>query len=111
MVRHAVEGEKFTTLDGKERTLTNRMLLIADETKAVALAPCGWAWCWGGSPLPTFCWKAPASNRRIFAPRQRSLSCARIPLINTERGADVSVCELASRRGAGLLICDTAGGI
>src|SRR2546426_5673915 len=38
IIRRAVEGEKFTTLDGQERTLTNQMLLIADETKAVALA-------------------------------------------------------------------------
>ena len=38
VVRRANEGEKFTTLDGKERTLTNQMLLIADETQAVALA-------------------------------------------------------------------------
>ena len=38
IVRRAAEGEKFTTLDGKERTLTNQMLLIADETKGIALA-------------------------------------------------------------------------
>ena len=38
VVRRAADGEKFTTLDGKERTLTNQMLLIADETKAIALA-------------------------------------------------------------------------
>ena len=38
IIRRATEGEKFTTLDGKERTLTNQMLLIADETKAIALA-------------------------------------------------------------------------
>ena len=38
VVRRAGEGEKFKTLDDQERTLTSRMLLIADETKAVALA-------------------------------------------------------------------------
>src|ERR1700744_50353 len=38
VIRRAAEGEKFTTLDGKERTLTQQTLLIADETKAVALA-------------------------------------------------------------------------
>ena len=38
VVRRATEGEKFTTLDGQQRTLTNQNLLIADETKAVALA-------------------------------------------------------------------------
>src|SRR5262249_57553714 len=38
IVRRATDGEKFRTLDGQERTLTATMLLIADETRAVALA-------------------------------------------------------------------------
>src|SRR5262249_51532731 len=38
VVRRAAEGEKFMTLDGQERKLSSQMLLIADETKAVALA-------------------------------------------------------------------------
>lgn len=38
VVRRAVDGEKFTTLDGQDRTLTSQMLLIADERKAIALA-------------------------------------------------------------------------
>src|ERR1019366_10777003 len=35
VIRLARAGEKFVTLDGKEQTLTDQMLLIADETKAV----------------------------------------------------------------------------
>src|SRR5688572_28674869 len=38
VVRRAGETEKFTTLDGQQRTLTQENLLIADETKAIALA-------------------------------------------------------------------------
>src|SRR5258707_4334353 len=38
IVRRAAEGEKFMTLDGQERTLTDQMLLIADETKSLAVA-------------------------------------------------------------------------
>lgn len=38
VVRRAEEGEKFTILDGRELTLTANALLIADETKANALA-------------------------------------------------------------------------
>ncbi|KRQ87346.1 Phenylalanine--tRNA ligase beta subunit [Caloramator mitchellensis] len=38
IVRRAEEGEKFTTLDGIERTLDDSMLVIADGAKAVAVA-------------------------------------------------------------------------
>src|SRR6185503_10391819 len=38
VVRRATDGEKFTTLDGQERTLTRETLLIADEVKGIALA-------------------------------------------------------------------------
>lgn len=37
-VRHARPGEKITTLDEKERTLSPRMLVIADEEKALVVA-------------------------------------------------------------------------
>ncbi|GFK95259.1 Phenylalanine--tRNA ligase beta subunit [Fundidesulfovibrio magnetotacticus] len=37
-VRRARDGQRFTTLDGQERTLTARDLLICDQAKAVALA-------------------------------------------------------------------------
>ncbi|MBL9139265.1 MAG: phenylalanine--tRNA ligase subunit beta [Verrucomicrobiales bacterium] len=37
VVRRAVDGEKFVTLDGKEHILTSDHLLIADPVKAVAL--------------------------------------------------------------------------
>ena len=38
VVRRATDGEKLTTLDGKERVLTSRMLVIADATKPVVIA-------------------------------------------------------------------------
>ena len=38
IVRHAADGEKITTLDDKERTLTSRMLVIADAEKPVVIA-------------------------------------------------------------------------
>ncbi len=38
LVRRAAEGEKFTTLDDVERTLSSEDLLIADPEKAIALA-------------------------------------------------------------------------
>lgn len=38
IVRPAVEGEKFTTLDHKSRTLTSDTLLICDRVKPIAIA-------------------------------------------------------------------------
>ena len=38
VVRRAADGEKLTTLDGKERTLNNRMLVIADEKSPLVVA-------------------------------------------------------------------------
>jgi phenylalanyl-tRNA synthetase beta chain len=38
IVRRATEGEKITTLDGKERTLDRQMLVIADATRPVVVA-------------------------------------------------------------------------
>ncbi len=38
LVRHAADGEKFTTLDGVDRELDSEMLLICDADKPVAVA-------------------------------------------------------------------------
>ncbi|MCM2275129.1 MAG: phenylalanine--tRNA ligase subunit beta [Candidatus Didemnitutus sp.] len=38
VIRRAVDGEKLTTLDGKERALNSRMLVIADEKSPMVVA-------------------------------------------------------------------------
>jgi phenylalanyl-tRNA synthetase beta chain len=38
IVRHAADGEKIVTLDGKERVLSRRMLVIADANRPVVIA-------------------------------------------------------------------------
>jgi phenylalanyl-tRNA synthetase beta chain len=38
VVRRATDGEKLVTLDGKERTLNGRMLVIADATRPLVIA-------------------------------------------------------------------------
>jgi phenylalanyl-tRNA synthetase beta chain len=38
VVRRATDGEKLTTLDGKERALNSRMLVIADESSPLVVA-------------------------------------------------------------------------
>ncbi len=110
IVRRATEGEKFTTLDGKERTLTDRILLIADETKGVALAGI-----MGGQNseinsatmdvlLESACFKP--QNIRATS---KKLELRTDSSYRFERGADVGICEWASRRAAQLIL-DTAGG-
>jgi len=110
VIRRAIEGEKFTTLDGKERTLTNQMLLIADETKAVALAGV-----MGGKNSEI---NEKTENVLIesayFKPQNIRATSKKLELrtdssYRFERGGDVEICDWASRRAA-QLICDLAGG-
>jgi phenylalanyl-tRNA synthetase beta chain len=110
VVRRAVEGEKFKTLDDKEHTLTNQMLLIADETKGVALAGV-----MGGQNseinektvdvLIESAYFKPQSIRAT----SKKLEIRTDSSYRFERGADVGICDWASRRCAQLIL-QTAGG-
>lgn len=110
VVRRAGEGEKFTTLDGQERTLTRDMLLIADEAKGIALAGI-----MGGQNteindrthdvLIESAYFSPTNIRRT----SKALGLRSESSYRFERGADVGICDWASRRAA-QLICDMAGG-
>jgi phenylalanyl-tRNA synthetase beta chain len=111
IIRRATEGEKFTTLDGKERALTNQMLLIADETKAVALAGV-----MGGKNSEI---NASTTDVLIesayFKPQNIRATSKKLELrtdssYRFERGGDVEICDWASRRAA-QLICDLADGL
>jgi phenylalanyl-tRNA synthetase beta chain len=110
VVRRANDGEKFTTLDGQERTLTRDMLLIADELKGIALAGI-----MGGQNteinndtkdvLIESAYFNPTNIRRT----SKQLGLRSESSYRFERGADVEICDWASRRAA-QLICDLAGG-
>jgi phenylalanyl-tRNA synthetase beta chain len=110
VVRRAAEGEKFITLDGQERTLTGQMLLIADETKAVALAGV-----MGGQNseinlntvdvlIESACFKPQNIRATSKKLELRTESSYRF-----ERGADIGICDWASQRAAQLIL-ETAGG-
>jgi phenylalanyl-tRNA synthetase beta chain len=110
IIRRANEGEKFTTLDGKERALTNQMLLIADETQAVALAGL-----MGGKNS-----EINESTTQVliesayFKPQNIRATSKKLELrtdasYRFERGGDIGICDWASRRAA-QLICDLANG-
>lgn len=111
VVRAAAEGEKFTTLDGKERTLTSQMLLIADETKGIALAGV-----MGGRNTEI---QESTSDVLLesacFQPQNIRATSKRLELrtdssYRFERGCDIEGTEWASRRAA-QLIAELAGGV
>ena len=110
VVRRATAAEKFKTLDNQERTLTNEMLLIADEQKGIALAGV-----MGGANteindrtadvlIESACFSPTNIRRTSKALDLRSESSYRF-----ERGADLGICNWASQRCAQLIL-ETAGG-
>ncbi len=110
VVRRAAEGEKFTTLDGQERTLTSQMLLIADETKAVALAGI-----MGGQNSEIHSQTADVLlESAYFKPQNIRATSKKLDLrtessYRFERGADVGGTDWASQRAVELIL-QTAGG-
>ena len=110
VVRRAAAGDKFKTLDNQERILTNEMLLIADETKGIALAGV-----MGGANteindqtvdvLIESAYFSPVNIRRT----SKQLGLRSESSYRFERGADVEVCDWASQRAAQLIL-ETAGG-
>ena len=111
VVRRAASGEKFKTLDAQERRLTDQMLLIADETKAIALAGV-----MGGlnteiNPGTTDV----LIESACFKPRNIRATSKKLELrtessYRFERGADIEICDWASQRAAQLIL-QTAGGV
>ena len=110
VIRRAAQGEKFTTLDGQERTLTNEILLIADEGKGIAIAGV-----MGGQNseinehtvdvLIESAYFNPTNIRRT----SRKLDLRTDASYRFERGADIGICDYASQRAAQLIL-QTAGG-
>lgn len=111
VVRRAVAGEKFVTLDAKEHTLATENLLIADEFRAIALAGV-----MGGlnteinastvDVLIEAAYFAATNIRRT----SKTLGLRTDASYRFERGADVNACDYASRRCAQLIL-ETAGGV
>jgi len=110
VVRRARAGEKMRTLDGIERALTPDMCVIADATRAVAIG----AIMGGGDTeidsatqnvLLESAWFDPISIRRT----SKALGLRTEASLRFERGADIEMAELASRRCA-VLIREIAGG-
>lgn len=110
IVRRAAQGEGLKTIDGKVRTLTPDMLVIADAEKAVALAGI-----MGGaeSEINDTTVDVLLESAYFFPPNIRATS-KKIGLKSEssyrfERGADVGICDWASQRAAALM-AELAGG-
>ncbi|MGA2863572.1 MAG: phenylalanine--tRNA ligase subunit beta [Verrucomicrobiota bacterium] len=110
VVRRAAAGEKFVTLDGQERRLTSRMLLIGDETKAVALAGI-----MGGQNSEINLHTVEVLiESAYFKPQNIRHTSKQLDLrtesaYRFERGGDIGICDWASQRAARLIL-ETAGG-
>jgi phenylalanyl-tRNA synthetase beta chain len=110
VIRRATEAEKFTTLDGQARTLTGEMLLIADESKAIALAGV-----MGGQNTEINDATADVLiESAYFKPQNIRATAKKLDLrteasYRFERGADIGICDWAARRAAQLIL-ETAGG-
>ena len=104
VVRRARAGEKMRTLDAVERTLAGDMCVIADGSRAVAIAGV-----MGGADseirlatrniLIEAAWFDPVSIRRT----SKALGLRTEASMRFERGADMEMAELASRRCAELI--------
>ncbi|MBZ5644858.1 MAG: phenylalanine--tRNA ligase subunit beta [Acidobacteriia bacterium] len=104
VVRRARAGEKMRTLDGIERTLTPEMCVIADASRAQAIAGV-----MGGADseirsttrtiLLESAWFDPISIRRT----SKSLGLRTEASMRFERGADLVLADRASRRCAELI--------
>jgi phenylalanyl-tRNA synthetase beta chain len=110
VVRLAMDGEKFETLDGKERTLTSRMLTIADGEGTVAIAGVMGGLSSEVSDKTTdivleSAYFKPSSIRWT----SRRLGLSTDSSYRFERGVDVASLEFAARRAVDLIL-ETAGG-
>jgi phenylalanyl-tRNA synthetase beta chain len=110
VVRPAADGEKITTLDGKERTLNRRMLVIADAARPVVIAGI-----MGGensgvtSDTTDLVLECAIFKRQSIRWTSRKLGLASDSSYRYERGVDPHGALEAARRAVDLIIA-TAGG-
>lgn len=110
VVRRAADGEKLTTLDGKERTLGSSMLVIADGAKSVVIAGIMGGENSGVAPdtvdlvLETAIFK-----RQSIRATSKRLGLTSDSAYRYERGVDPHAAQEAAWRAIDLIL-ETAGG-
>jgi phenylalanyl-tRNA synthetase beta chain len=110
VVRRATEGEKITTLDGKERALTSRMLVIADAQKPVVIAGIMGGENSGVSAETTdLVIECAIFNRQSIRTTSRQLGLSSDSSYRYERGVDPHAALENAYRAIDLIL-ETAGG-
>ena len=111
VIRSAAEEEKFTTLDEKEHNLASSDLLIADQTRGVALAGImGGLNSEIGVETEDVLIECAYFNPKNIRATSKKLAISTDASYRFERGCDPNCCDLVSLRAAQLII-DTAGGL
>ncbi|MCF7863486.1 MAG: phenylalanine--tRNA ligase subunit beta, partial [Kiritimatiellales bacterium] len=109
LVHTAAEGEKMTTLDGVERTLTESTLVIADADKASAIAGVmGGADSEIKADTSTILLEAAAFETASIRHTAKQLGLTTDSSYRFQRGVNTDSVEWASRRAAALM-CELAG--
>ncbi|MBL9189845.1 MAG: phenylalanine--tRNA ligase subunit beta [Opitutaceae bacterium] len=110
IVRHAAAGEKITTLDGKVRPLTDRMLVIADAAQPVVVAGIMGGVDSGVSAATTdLVLECAFFNRHSVRATSRALGLSSDSSYRYERGVDPHGTFEAAWRAIDLIL-ETAGG-
>ena len=110
IVKTAQDGEKFMTLDGKERTLTSDTLMICDAEKPIAIAGV----MGGANTEISRCNNKYSHRSAYFDPgnirrTSKYLGLSTEASYRFERGTDINITVLAANRAA-QMIQELAGG-
>jgi len=110
VVRRAADGEKLTTLDGKERVLNSTMLVIADSAKPVVIAGIMGGENSGVSPDTTdLVLETAIFKRQSIRATSKRLGLSSDSSYRYERGVDPHSAQEAAWRAIDLIL-ETAGG-
>jgi phenylalanyl-tRNA synthetase beta chain len=110
VIRHAADGEKLVTLDGKERLLSRRMLVIADEARPLVVAGIMGGADGGVDESTTdIVLEAAYFRPQLIRWTSRQLGLASDSSYRFERGVDPHSTLEAAQRAVDLLL-ETAGG-
>lgn len=109
-VKNAVEGTKFVTLDGIERTLTDQDIVICDDTKPLCIAGVLGGLDSGVSDTTTSIFLESAYFNPVSVRKTaKRFGISTDASFRFERGIDPSITDYALKHAA-IMICEIAGG-